>query len=144
MSKIGHAELRVVLPSMQVSAVSDVPTGSSSRPPMPKSVLWALQRFLLVTDSNMIRTCVQGFTALHGAGKPLTCDDGNLRVQERRSAAERGMIMDVSLRFPTASGARHRHPGQSRPQPPTAPVLSPQPPTRRQPAGLCVCRELRP
>ena len=56
MSKIGHAKLRVVLPSMQVSAVSDVPTGSSSRPPMPKSVLWTLRRFLLVTDSNTIRT----------------------------------------------------------------------------------------
>ena len=30
MSKIGHAELRVILPLTQVSAVSDVPTGSSS------------------------------------------------------------------------------------------------------------------
>ena len=57
-----------------------------------RGLRWALRRFLLVTDSNMIRTCVQGFTALRGAGKPLTCGDGNLRVQERRSAAERGMV----------------------------------------------------
>jgi hypothetical protein len=86
------------LPSAQVSAVSDVPTGSSSRSPTPKSVLWALRRFLLIRGSNTIRTCVQGFTALRGAGKPLTCDDGDLRVQEHRSAAERGSTRRAGIR----------------------------------------------
>jgi hypothetical protein len=61
----------------------------------PKSVFLALRRFLLVTSSNTIRTCVQGFTALCDTSEPLTCDDGNSRVQESRSAAERGHIRQV-------------------------------------------------
>jgi hypothetical protein len=54
-------------------------------------VFSAHRRFLLFRGSNTIRTCVQGFSALRAAGKPLTWGDGNLRVQERRSAAERGI-----------------------------------------------------
>jgi hypothetical protein len=94
MSKIGHAELRVILPSTQVSAVSDVPDRGVELTADTEVRVLALRRFLLVTGSNTIRTCVQGFTVLRGAGKPLTCDDGNLRVQEHRSAAERGVLFE--------------------------------------------------
>ena len=45
---------------------------------------------LLVLGSNTVRTCVQGFVAFRSAYKSVTCGDGDLRVQEHRSAAERG------------------------------------------------------
>jgi hypothetical protein len=45
---------------------------------------------LLVVGSNTVRTCVQGFGPLRDARKSVTCGDCDLRVQEHRSAAERG------------------------------------------------------
>ena len=42
---------------------------------------------------DALRTLAANLISIvRGAGKPLTCGDGNLRVQERRSAAERGMV----------------------------------------------------
>jgi len=46
---------------------------------------------LLVVGSNTVRTCVQGFGPLRDARKSVTCGDGDLRVQEHRSTAERGL-----------------------------------------------------
>jgi hypothetical protein len=77
MSKIGQAELRVVLPSTPLSAVSDVPTGSSSRPPTPKSALWALRRFLLVRVRTRFERATRGSRRRRQAAD---CDDSNLRV----------------------------------------------------------------
>ena len=45
---------------------------------------------LLVDGSNTGRTCVQGFAAIRGACKSVTRGNGDLRVQEHHSAAERG------------------------------------------------------
>ena len=45
---------------------------------------------LLVHGSNTVRTCVQGFVAFRRIYKSVTCGDSDLRVQEHRSAAERG------------------------------------------------------
>jgi hypothetical protein len=115
--------------------VQDRPLGSSGHPAVdagqrlsefsgrvveliaaPKSVFLALRRFLLVTSSNAIRTCVQGFTGLRDTGKPLTCDDVDSRVQESRSAAERGFEVGDPAAPPLISGTAHtRAPTQPRP-----------------------------
>jgi hypothetical protein len=64
LSKIGNSEVRAFLPSTQVSALSDFLGRVVELTAVPKSVFLALRRFLLVTGSNAIRTCVQGFTEL--------------------------------------------------------------------------------
>src|SRR3954453_10686351 len=47
--------------------------------------------FGLVSRSNMSRTCVQGFLGLRGTRTALSCGDVDSRVQNRLSAAERGL-----------------------------------------------------
>lgn len=71
---------RAILPSTQVNALNGFSGRVVELAAAPKSGFVALRRFLLVTGSNTIRTCVQGFTALRDTGKPLSCDDGNFRV----------------------------------------------------------------
>src|SRR4051794_11370227 len=72
-------------PERHVGETAVVITGRSGR-------VRASSGSLLVVGSNTVRTCVQGFGPLWDARRSVTCGDGDLRVQEHRSAAERGSV----------------------------------------------------
>ena len=60
MSKIGHAELRVILPLTQVSAVSDDPTGSSAwqHDACARATRVALRMQVTAADGHGVRRAV--------------------------------------------------------------------------------------